>query len=347
MATRQEVHGVIARVLGLPDVAKFEVFDALREDLAGVLSTEHPDNRLIRERQEALAYIEKAAKLLGLPLREAPTKAQFDQVASEQEWEWNGARVNRVWERWRMAADAYLGTRRIKIPDGRKRAHRLRGAKGNTTAKHFEALRAWLATDPSVETHQSFNDFAEAYNANLPDGAVPLARASTIARGLPVSWENAIRVARKEATMDETIKQELAESLPDTLDSKTLVGLPQLSRIFKSSTQVVTELTREDPKFPVPVAHFDGHPGWLYEDVKLYRRNLATPKRGEDELQRAYIGTSELASLLGRGKQAIRRAVHKQAWGRVPQPEGALGVGRIYYWRREKVQTWLKQATSR
>jgi hypothetical protein len=341
--SREEINALLTRVLSLPDLAKFEVFAALREDLAGALNPEHPENQLIQERRDALAYIEKAAKHLGLGVREAPTKAQFDQVAEELGWEWNGAKVNRVWERWRMATDAYLGTRGIKTPAARKRGRHIRGAIANTTQKHLEALRTWLASEPEVETHAAFNKFAEAYNASLPDGAVPFARASTIARGLPVSWQNAIKIARKETTLEQAIKDELAETLPAVLDSKTLVGLPQISRILKASTQVVSEFAANDSKFPVPVAHFDGHAAWLYEDVKLYRRALAVPKRAEDELQRSFMSKSELATRLEKSANAVGKAILRKAWQRVPQPEGELGVG-IYYWRREKAEAWIKQA---
>jgi hypothetical protein len=342
---KKDLGELISRIQRLSDLDKFEIFHALRKDLAGELSAEHPENTLMRERQEALAYIEKAAKHLKLPLREAPTKAQFDQVAEELNWEWNGAKINRLWERWRMATDAYLGTRRIGTPAARERAKRLRGTVSNTPKKHFEGLRSWLATKPEVETHAAYDAFADAYNASLPEGQIPLARASTVARGLPVSWSNAIKVARKELTLERAISQELAESLPATLDDKTLVGLPQLSRIFKASTQVVRELTQADPKFPVPVAHLDGHAGWLYEDVKLYRRNLATPKRAEDEYQYSYISLSELLALLERKERPVRRAIREQAWSRVPQPEGELGVG-IPYWRREKVEAWIAHANN-
>lgn len=64
MPTRHEIDVLIDRVRAWPDLAKFEVFDALREDLAGALSSEHPENLLIQERRDALAYIEKAAKHL-------------------------------------------------------------------------------------------------------------------------------------------------------------------------------------------------------------------------------------------------------------------------------------------
>jgi hypothetical protein len=343
MPTREEIDALITQVSAWPDLAKFELFAALREDLAAVLEDEHPENRLIRERGEALEYLGRAIRHLSLPARQVPTKAQFDRVARELDWEWTGAKVIRVWERWKAVTQAYLETRRVRTPAARSRAHQPRGAKDNTTLKHVGALRAWLDTEPEAETHASFNAFAEAYNAALPDGAIPFARASTIARDLPVSWKNAIRVARRETTLAQASKQELAEALPAVLDAKTLVGLPQLSRIFKASTQVVTELTTSDPRFPVPVAHIDGRDAWLYEDVKLYRRNLATPKRAEDEYQRSFISLSELLPLLKRQEQAVRRAIRKQAWARVPPPEGELGTG-IYYWRREKAEAWITQA---
>lgn len=53
MPNRHEINALITRVLAWPDLAKFEVFDALREDLAAALADEKPENRKVRERKEA------------------------------------------------------------------------------------------------------------------------------------------------------------------------------------------------------------------------------------------------------------------------------------------------------
>lgn len=339
--TRSEINGLKAQVLALPDLAKFELFDALREQLSGVFDGEHPEIRLIRERREAVLYIKKAAEHLQLPAREAPTKSQFDQVAKELDWEWDGARVIRVWERWRMATNAYLGTRRVDTPAGERRHGHARGPKDKTTEKHLESLRTWLASEPELEIRAAYDEFADAYNARLPTDAVPLVRASTINRGLPLSWENAIRVARRELPLEKAIKQDLAERLPVS-DAQTLVGLPLIARVLNEDAQGTRELAQEDPKFPVPVAHLDGHAAWLYEDVKLYRRGLAVPKRKADEHQRLVMSMSETSTQLDLSDRAVRRAIRKKNWSRVPPPEGALGVG-IHYWRREKVEAWREQ----
>lgn len=113
-----------------------------------------------------------------------------------------------------------------------------------------------------------------------------MARATTIERGLPLSWENAIRVALGELNADEAIEQDLEERLP-TINANTLVGLPTLARILKIALQNVYALSEADENFPTPVAHLSRHTAWLYSDIKLYRRGLQVPKRKLDERQRA------------------------------------------------------------
>lgn len=339
--TRTEINGLITRVRALPELVKFELFTVLRKELAGSLDPEHPEAKLIRERREALEYIGKAIGLLGLGPRQVPTQAQFDQVAKEQEWPWTGARVNRVWERWRNATQAYRGIRKIEAPAARGRRKRERGPKGRAAEKHLQALKTWLASEPELETKTAYDQFAETYNQHLPEGALPLVRASTIYHGLPVSWESAIEVARGRYSLDKAIETELADRLP-VLDENTLVGEPLIARVLKTSTQGVLELSTDDPNFPVAVAHLGRHAAWLYEDIKLYRRGLAAPKRKRDERQYATLGVPELAALIDRSEKTVREAIRAQAWDRAPKPEGAIATG-VHYWQREKVEAWIEQ----
>jgi hypothetical protein len=339
--TRSEINELITRVRGLPDLVKFELFTVLRDDLAGSLGSEHPEAELIRERREALEYIGKAIKQLGLGPRQAPTQAQFDQVAKDQEWPWTGARVNRVWERWRNATQAYRGIRKIETPAARGRRKHERGPKGRAAEKHLQALKTWLASEPELETETAYDQFAEAYSRQLPKGALPLVRSSTIYRGLPISWESAIEVARGRYSLDKAIDTELADRLP-VLDENTLVGEPLIARVLKTSTQGVLELSTDDPNFPVAVVHLGRHAAWLYDDIKLYRRGLAAPKRKRDERQYMTLGVPELAALIDRSEKTVRKAIRAQAWDRAPKPEGAIATG-VHYWQREKAEAWIEQ----
>jgi hypothetical protein len=342
MTTRKEVNAVIKLVLGLPALAKFEVFDALREDLAGVLSEENPENRRVRERREALLVIKRVAEHLDLPADKAPTTKQFNEVADQLVEGWDSARVTRLWERWRMAKDSYLGTRRIDSPASRKRRGRLRGhvKRGNQEEHYFDSVKRWLDSEPELLTKPAYDEFAEIYNADLRAGDQPLIRAETIRRGLPLDWLNIVAVARGDLTMDEALKTELAEQLP-TNRKDALVGLAAIAKLFNRPSERMENLAREDKDFPVPVAHIRGNRAWLYEDMKLYKRGLEAPKRTEDELQSQFMDAHELGARLDLKFQVLQRIIWDQRWDRAPQPEGAIATG-YYYWKRAKVETWLQ-----
>ena len=334
---------MIKRVLGLPDLAKFEIFDALREDLAGVLSDENPETRLVQERKEALVVMNRVAEHLDLPADKAPTAKQFNEVVDQLVEGWDSGRVIRLWERWRLAKDSYLGTRRINSPASRKRRGRLAGhiKRGKREERYFDSVKRWLDSEPELLTKPAYDEFAEIYNADLRVGDQPLIRAETIRRGLPLDWLNVVAVARGDLTMDEALKAELAEQLP-TNRKDALVGVAAIARLLNRPQIKVESLASEDKNFPVPVAHIRGHRAWLYEDMKLYKRGLAAPKRTEDELQSRFMDAHELGARLALNFRTLQRIIWDQRWDRAPQPEGAIATG-YYYWKRDKVETWLKQ----
>lgn len=344
MPSRKEINALVTRVLALPDLAKFEIFEALREDLAGALSKESPENRKVQERKEALVVIKKVAEELGLPANKAPTARQFDEVADRVAEGWNSQRVIRLWERWRLAKGAYLGTRKIDSPARRKRRGQLKGTwkQGDAQERYLASLKTWLDSEPERLTKAAYEEFAEAHNADLRAGEQPLSRAETIRRGLPLDWSNALAVARGDLTMEEALEVELAEQVPKG-DSQALVGIAAIAKMLNHPQVKIENLLKTDNTFPVPVAHIHGHRAWLYEDIKLYKRGLATPQRTEDELQALLMDGEELIALLGlNSHRDIRRAIHEKRWDCIPPPEGAIATG-YHYWKRDKVKAWQEQ----
>lgn len=93
--------------------------------------------------------------------------------------------------------------------------------------------------------------------------------------------------------------------------------------------------------FPTPVAVIGESRAWLYEDLKLYKRGLAAPKRSNAELQFLYMDASELRSRLNLSLGPFQRRVREKRWDLVPRPEGAVAIG-APYWLREKVEDWLR-----
>jgi hypothetical protein len=340
---RTEINALISRVIGLPDIVKFEVFDALREDLAAKFSEEQVDNRKALERKEALLFIKRAAEHLDLPAGKAPTLEQFNAVSRELDWEWNGARIVRLWERWRLAQAAYRGTRKTETKASRSRRQKSRGTRkyGDAEQRYLNSLRLWLASDPEDLGRASYEAFAEQHNLTLGEGRTPMVAVNTLRRGLPVSWALMIRVAKDELTMQKAIDAELAEKIP-AKKKYALVGIALIARVLNVAEAKAKELTDNDKNFPQPVAHIRGHRAWLYEDVKLYKRELATPKREEDELQRLFMDAAELQGLLKINRRNFSTAMRNRNWTRIPQPEGSVATS-YYYWMREKVQDWLKQ----
>jgi len=141
--------------------------------------------------------------------------------------------------------------------------------------------------------------------------------------------------------MEEAIEAELAEQLPPYQED-ALVGLAAIGRLLNRSHASTRTLANTDGHFPIPVAHIGKHRAWLYEDIKLYKRGFASPKRQEDELEHLFMDSEELRTNLGLSQRTLRLIIINKRWDRAPQPEGAIAKG-YYYWKRAKVQIWPKQ----
>jgi predicted DNA-binding transcriptional regulator AlpA len=192
-----------------------------------------------------------------------------------------------------------------------------------------------------LRTWDAYDEFAQTYNQHLPRGALALARGSTVSRALPLSLENALKVAEGELTTNAAIEKDLEERLP-TITPETLVGVPLVVRYLKLAPGHVIELSDKDEKFPTPVVHLSRHAAWLHSDIKLYRKGLKVPKRTIDELQHTVMGLPELVAELGMTEITTRRYISEERWGLVPKPEGALAYG-AKYWLRAKVEAWQKE----
>lgn len=344
--TRAEINALVARVQALPDLVKFELFDVLRDDLAAVFEREEPEVRLVRERKEALVMIGRVAEHLGLPADQAPTGEQFAQVADAVGQGWSKQRVIRLWERWSLAISAYKGERHADTAASRARRGRLRGKRkeGDTLERNFTSIKKWLATNPTELTITAHEDFVETFNASLLPEEQPLSRGNTIYRNTALSWPNIIEVARENLTLEQALDKDLAEHL-SSQHADALVGLTAIARFLNRSSEKIRTLTETDTDFPTPVAHIRGHRAWLYEDLKLYKRGMAAPKRVEDERQALFMDAEELLARLGMNMESARKYIRAKRWDRIPQPEGAI-VARYHYWKRDKVQAWLNHAES-
>jgi predicted DNA-binding transcriptional regulator AlpA len=340
--TRAEVDTLRAKLAGLPDREKFELFDLLRDDLTASLAPESEASRQVDERKAALDAIRQVAGHLDLPPTKAPTAQEFDAAVRGLHIDWTSARVIRVWERWRLAKKAYLGQ---STPPGVGRKGRARGATGRclSEAECLAGVRAWLETEPEAETMPAYEAFVAERRANAKPGELKPALGNTLRRRFALPWPQIVAAARAEITIEDAREVALAEAMPRGT-RQAIVGVAAIARLIEMSSGGAEEVVQDDA-FPAPVAEIRGHRAWLVRDVKRYRKGLDCSGRREGELQALFVDQPELEKRLALNQRTLWRMIRAKRWDRVPQPEGALATG-VYYWRRDKIELWEK-ATGR
>lgn len=339
MASRKEISTLVRRVLALPDLAKFEVFNALAEDLGVELGKSSREQQRALARKEALEALLTVAEHLGLPAGEAPTMPQFDQAATELGLDWNSARVIRVWERWRLAQEVFRGERRAGSLLGRD-FHAAQNRSRKNKEEPIRGVKYWLRSRPQQESAVAYDEFAKAHNARKGAEQKRLRSAGAVKQTLGLRWPSVIAVARGQFSVRAAREHELAELLPKAT-TNAILGLPGAVRLLGRAEGAVRRASQQSRNFPVPVAVIEGHRAWLYDDLKRYKRGLAAPKRSEAELQFLYMDAPELRTRLNLSSVAFRRRVNEQRWDLVPRPEGAVAA-MVPYWLREKVEDWLR-----
>jgi hypothetical protein len=347
MPTRQ-VSAVISEVLDLSDEGKFQVFDALVEDLGEKVELDDPVTRSVQERNEAVTMIGLVAEHLGLEAREAPTVKQFDEVVGDVAEDWNTGRVIRAWEAWRSAIRSYKNERHAQ-PLARRQARAMvaRGNRKRSRSDYINGVRQWLATEPQKETIKAYSSFAAQHNVRLvkakksgSEAALPLVAAFAVQKNLQLGWPLVLKVSKREITLSEAQALVFAERIPPPSEDR-IIGLAALARLLKQPEQRAMDLFVKDKNFPTTVAYIQGHRAWLYEDVLLYKRGLATPQRDEGELQVLFADAEEIRARVKMLPGNFQSAFRRQRWDLIPRPEGALVAG-IYYWKRTQVNHWLQ-----
>ena len=142
----REIEALRARIYALPFLAKCELLESLRLDLAGNLGAESEVTKETRLRAEALEAMGKVAEHLGLEAEMAPTTTQFDEAARELGLDWTVSKVTRTWEKWRLATDAYKGKLAPAVPASRAKCRQL--GRRLTEEECLDRVRAWLETKP-------------------------------------------------------------------------------------------------------------------------------------------------------------------------------------------------------
>jgi hypothetical protein len=265
--------------------------------------------------------------------------AQFDRAATELGLDWTSARVIRVWERWRLALEVFKGEREARSFIGRD-FHAAQDWSRKNLEEPIGGVKLWLRSRPQHETTSAYDEFAKAHNASKASADKRLRSSPAVSNALRLHWPNVIAVARGKISLTAAREQELAELLPkDT--SEAILGLSGASRLLKRSETAVRTAFGQRRHFPVPVAVIGSQRTWLYEDLKLYKRGLATPKRSKGELQYLYMDATELRTRLKLSAGALQRRIKEKRWDLVPRPQGAVAVG-VPYWLRRGVEDWLR-----
>lgn len=151
-------------------------------------------------REDALDAILTVADHLGLPAGEAPTIAQFDQAAIEMGLGWSGARVTRVWERWRLAVEVFKGEREARSFVGRD-FHADQGRSRKNLEEPLRGVKLWLRSRPSQKTIAAYDEFAKTHNANRAPADKRLRSSASVKAALHLRWPSVISVARGEVSL--------------------------------------------------------------------------------------------------------------------------------------------------
>lgn len=272
----------------------------------------------------------------GLSHAQAPTARQFDQTTQAIGLEMRSSRVVRAFGSWRNAKAALLGEHVLETP-AQRRLRRHASTRARTHEDHITALRLWLATKPPALRRADYDAFAHAENQAQQHGS-PLPRSSAIVSGLGIAWDEALRVAKGDTSLDAVHRSE-GEELKGR-DDQDLVGTAAVRALLGVRTQQVDELLR-DPDFPVPVARLGRARVWVLGDLRAYRAGKPVPDRAEGELQRKLVGTTEMAELAGIDIDYLRTLISKQRWHLIPRPAGQVGAK--HYWWRGEVKKWLAE----
>jgi predicted DNA-binding transcriptional regulator AlpA len=337
-ATR-ELGRVFERFLDLTPADQLHAYRAIRNHLADRVRETKRD-RIVAEKEEAVAALAAVAAHLSLPAGEAPTPAQFDAAARELDLKcargvkWDRSRVRRAWGRWRFAKDAFLGREpsRAASPRGRWRRQTHEGRR--------RAIKLWLATEPEDVSSAAYGAWAREYNDTLPPDELPVPiSAATISRGLNKTWPDLIRVGRGEITEAEARPRHKRTVERYCRGPHDLVVFEDLEKILRRSGHGVVALSRR-PDFPPPVIILTGIRLWLRDDVKAYKAGRRwTPEendRQRDSLRHLYLTVDEVKELTGFNR-------HHLKLGLDGMPHAVVKLGARLLWLRSEVEAWVRK----
>jgi hypothetical protein len=332
-ATR-ELELVLQRFLDLAPADQLHAYREIRNHLAD-RARETKRDRIVAEKEEAVAAFATVAAHLSLPAGEAPTPAQFDAAARDlgltcaRGLKWDRSRVRRAWGRWRFAKDVFLGREpsRGTRPRGRWRRQ--------THETRLRAVKLWLTTNPQNLSSAAYSAWAREYNDNLAAGELPVAiRAASISTKMNKTWPDVIRVVRGEITEAEARPLQKRRVERYCRGPHDLVSFEELRKILKRPVRGAgIEARRGD--FPAPAIILPSTRFWLRDDVKAYKagRRWTSEEndRQRDSLRHLYLTVDQVKELTGLNRDQLKM-------GRDGMPPPVVKLGFRMLWLRSEVE---------
>jgi predicted DNA-binding transcriptional regulator AlpA len=328
----KQLEAALRRFFDLPARDQVRAFLAMREWLdAGA----QPQSRIDTEQAEraaALEIINETARRLENPDGQWPTAREFDEANRGTGWSCN--RVAKAWGRWVFALEALDG-RPTRPTRAQRDLRRKIAGKDSMYEDPIVSIRAWLLTNPSARTDDSYDAWTRLANDTMDDGEALKPGSSAVRDALVIPFTEAIRVALGEIELaDAKTSKEQPNSTWST-GPHQFVGRTEIAQILGMTRPAVTTLiNRHD--FPQPVLVLPKGNAWLLDDVMAYAEGRPFPLRSRDEFRDEYLVTQELALLLNVTPAALR-----QPNAAAPPRTGAIVGASI--WLRSDVERWLEE----
>jgi predicted DNA-binding transcriptional regulator AlpA len=253
---------------------------------------------------------------------------QFDAAPEALRGGWTSSRVIKTWEKWSYARDAAAGER--SRPTARQRAlRRALGAEELRTDDHIETIRSWLTANPPKLNIRHYREWASEHNAARAEGELRAADYMTIQNSLGIGWDDTIRVARGEVTLDEARKQHVEKRNPSVRPEHALVTTGDIVAMWGRDKQAVAYSSNQEG-FPAPVVIVNDRRLWLRSDIEAYIEGEPVPEREPNELGHLYVTAGEAKKILG-----LTSSVAQLSGCPAPKYSGSH-----FLWLRSEIEAW-------
>ena len=319
------------------------ILDAEADYLAAATGTRPKLPQQLAKEDEALAWLDRAAELLELPPRVAPTVDQYRSAQGLIPGAKSSSYIGRLFGSWALALEAFLGGAR---PESALQFSIRRALLGRrrTFDEYIAGVARWDRTDPLSSFRTDYDAFADEVNANLTPGEKPIVKANTVCRQTGLAWEDARACARGQLSREEALALRRIPAR-GKVDSGPLVGRAAAGAILGFGTwEAANVLRRPDAPRAVALIGPQQRRAWLRQDLDAFRDGRSFPIRRPFELQPQIVTPDELAARLGLSCTTLRVYLSQRPH-LVPAPAGRA-AGAFWWWRAD-VSAWLEEHARR